>query len=81
MLAYMFWLAFFRLRHDRVKTKRQLTRGKHAFRPRERLRFLLKRSFPVPEEQAEWEHSIVARLADAPIPDANAALGQRDREA
>lgn len=68
MLGCMFWLAFYRLRADRVATQRYRTRGKHAFRPRERLRFLLKRSFPMPDEQPEWEQPIVSRLTQVPVP-------------
>ena len=47
MFGYMIWLAVFRMRRDRVWSEREQSRGKFAFRPRERLRFLLHRSFDV----------------------------------
>jgi hypothetical protein len=68
MLVYMLWLLLFRLRRDRVVTDRKLTRGKFAFRPRDRLRFLLKRSFDVPEDKPQWEDPILMRLSDVPVP-------------
>jgi hypothetical protein len=74
MLGYMVWLVTFRLRRERVATERELTRGKRAFsRPKQRLRFLLHRSFRVPEEMAEWEEPLVSTLARAPATDAAAA--------
>lgn len=67
MLAYMMWAAFVRLRRDRVKTERERSRGRFAFRrPKERLRFLLKRSFQVSEEEAPWEKPLVSSLSDVP---------------
>lgn len=63
MFLGMLWLAFVRLRPDRVTTKRRLTRGKFAFRPRERMRLLLNSSFKLPEDRPEWEDPLVARLA------------------
>lgn len=64
MLGYMMWRASVRLRHDRVKTERQLTRGRHAFRPMDRIRFLLGRSFRL-EDKAEWEEPLVSSLDKA----------------
>ena len=66
MLVYMGWLVVFRLRHDRVKTERAVTRGKYAFRPKERLRFLLGRSFDVSQDKPEWEDSLVSSLNTVP---------------
>jgi hypothetical protein len=63
MSGYMVWLLVFRLRRDRVLAQRDLTRGKFAFRPKDRLRFLLKRSFDVPAEKPEWEDRLVSGLS------------------
>ena len=62
MFGYMLWSTLFRLRHDRVKTQRSQTRGKFAFRTKERARFLLNRSFNVAEDKPEWEEPLVSRL-------------------
>ena len=62
MLGYMFWSTAFRMRRDRISAERSLTRGKHAFRPRERARFLLGKAFPLPDEQSQWEHPLVLTL-------------------
>jgi hypothetical protein len=53
-----------RLRRDRVKTQRELTRGKYAFRRRDRVRFLLGRAFGTAPERAEWEKALLARIND-----------------
>ncbi|HWH22250.1 MAG TPA: hypothetical protein VNT25_03020, partial [Allosphingosinicella sp.] len=45
MLAYMFARVVLMLRRDRIRTERELTRGKHAFTPKHRARFLLTRAF------------------------------------
>lgn len=66
MLGYMMWLAAFRLRVDRVKTERTLSRGKHAFRPKERARFLLARSFHLSNEKPSWEEDLLTALSTAP---------------
>lgn len=66
MLGYMLWSASFRLRPDRVRAERDRKRGKFAFRPKERIRFLLNRSFSVPDEKIEWEDALVSRLAQTP---------------
>lgn len=68
MLGYMFWLLVFRLRRDRVVTERVLTRGKFAFRPKDRVRFLLNRAFHVSDDKPEWEDPLVGRLAEL-VPD------------
>jgi hypothetical protein len=64
MLGFMLWSVGFRLRRDRVAAERELTRGKFAFRPKERLRFLLNRSFETSVEKAEWEDPLVSSLTD-----------------
>ena len=65
MWAYILWLTF-RLRRDRVKTEREQTRGRFAFRPRDRMRFLLKRSFATTPDKPDWEDLLVSRLANVP---------------
>lgn len=70
MIAYMIWLVVFRLRRERVSTERALTRGKRAFRPKERVRFLLQRAFELPAETPEWERPLVSTLAHPPRTDA-----------
>ena len=74
MSGYMVWLLVFRLRRDRVLAQRNLTRGRFAFQPKERLRFLLRRSFDVLPERPEWEDQLVSGLAD----DDHAANGSRE---
>lgn len=64
MGGYMFWLAAFRMRPERVWGERERSRGKHAFRPKERVRYLLGRTFDVPPDRPEWEDTLVSRLAD-----------------
>ncbi|WP_129794223.1 hypothetical protein [Sphingosinicella sp. CPCC 101087] len=68
MLAYMFWRTAFHMRRDRIAATRELTRGKFAFRPKERARFLLNRAFRVSDEKAEWEDLVVSRLSTATRP-------------
>lgn len=76
MLGYMVWSTMFRLRHDRVKTERHLKRGKFAFTPKDRVRFLLGQSFEVSKDKPEWEDSLMSSLAKVPVqPEAE----QRDR--
>jgi hypothetical protein len=75
MLGYMVWLVTFRLRRERVATERERTRGKRAFRPKERIRFLLHRSFRVPEEKPDWEEPLVSSLAAAPAAPYDEAAG------
>lgn len=65
MFGYMLWSTLFRLRHDRVKTQRSVTRGKFAFRTKERARFLLKRSFDVVRDKPDWEDPLISKLNDA----------------
>lgn len=62
MAGYIIWAVVFRLRHDRVKSQRQRSRGKFAFRAKERARFLLGRSFPLSENKPEWEDPLVSKL-------------------
>lgn len=62
MSGYVAWLLLFRLRRDRVQAERKLTRGKFAFQPRQRARFLLGKTFSVPHEKADWEDPLVSRL-------------------
>jgi hypothetical protein len=59
------WILYLtlRLRHDRVKTQREMTRGRFVFRrPRDRVRFLLGRAFRPTAETAEWEGALLARM-------------------
>ena len=67
MFGFMLWSTLFRLRHDRVRTQRSLTRGKFAFRTRERARFLLNRSFDVTKDKPEWEDPLVSKLNEAAL--------------
>lgn len=62
MLGYMFWSTAFRMRHERVKAQRKLTKGKFVLRPKERARFLLGRAFPVASEKPEWERDCLSTL-------------------
>jgi hypothetical protein len=71
MLAYVAWMAIFRLRRERVLSERKRTRGKFAFRPKERLRLLLGRAYHVGEERPEWEDELVSRLAAVPVKGSN----------
>jgi hypothetical protein len=75
MLAYMAYATLFRLRRDRVVTQRERMRGRSTFRPKERARFLLRKSFPPVEQKAEWEEPLVASLTQA------AALAPAEAEA
>lgn len=70
MIAYMIWLVVFRLRRERVSTERAMSRGKRAFRPKERVRFLLQRAFELPADSPEWERPLVSSLARRPRADA-----------
>lgn len=79
MSGYMVWLLVFRLRRDRVLAQRDLTRGKFAFRPKDRVRFLLKRSFDVPRERAEWEDRLVSGLGAEDQPAASEQEARDDR--
>jgi hypothetical protein len=82
MLGYMVWLVTFRLRRERVATEREMTRGKRAFsRPKQRLRFLLHRSYRLPDEKPDWEEPLVASLAQTPAAPPAAAPDAEAREA
>jgi len=63
MMGYMLWVTMFRLRRDRVLSAREVTRGKFAFRPRERVRLLLNRAFRPTVEKPQWEEDLIARLS------------------
>ena len=63
MFGYMLWLVVFRLRHDRVRTERRLTKGRFAFSPKHRLRFLLTRSFEPADEEPEWQEPLLSKLS------------------
>jgi hypothetical protein len=77
MLGYVFWRAVFRMRRDRLSATREITRGRFAFRPRERVRYLLNRSFNVSKEKPEWEGPLVARLEEIPLPETEAGSAHR----
>jgi hypothetical protein len=64
MLGYMLGVTIFRMRRDRVLAEREVTRGKSAFRPRERARFLLDRAFRPATEKPDWEDALVSRLSE-----------------
>jgi hypothetical protein len=70
MFGYMLWSTLFRLRHDRVKTQRSLTRGKFAFRTKDRARFLLDRSFDKVRDKPDWEDPLIARLNEVALAEA-----------
>ena len=65
MFGFMLWSTLFRLRPDRVRSQRSLTRGKFAFRTKERARFLLKRSFDVVGDKPDWEDPLISKLNEA----------------
>lgn len=65
MWGYILWLTL-RLRRDRVKTQRELTRGRFAFRRRDRIRFLLGRAFGAAPDRPEWEEAMLARMNEGP---------------
>ncbi|MFC7499571.1 hypothetical protein ACFQRC_10085 [Enterovirga sp. GCM10030262] len=84
MIGYMAWRLLFRMRGDRIRTERKLTRGKFAFRPKERLRFLLRRSFDVSPNEPEWEAPLLSSLARIPAgsrPPIPVATGDDDEDA
>ena len=64
-----------RLRHDRVKRQREQTRGKFGFRPRDRIRFLLARSFGTIPDRPEWEDALLARMNEGGASGSNALSG------
>ena len=64
MMGYMLWVTMFRLRRDRVRAEREVTRGKFDFRPRKRVRLLLNAAFRPSVEKAEWEDPLLARLSE-----------------
>ena len=65
MLGYMAWAIVFRMRRDRIRTERELTRGKATFRPMHRMQFLLRRSFEPPQDSPAWERDLVGSVGEA----------------
>ena len=63
MVGYMFWLAAYAMRKERVRNQREATRGRHAFTPIHRARLLLQRAFGSPEEPS-WQPAMLERLGD-----------------
>ncbi len=68
MMAYMLGVTMLRMRRDRILSQRDLTRGKFAFRPRERARLLLNRAFRPSPDKADWEDPLVASLSQIQPP-------------
>jgi hypothetical protein len=68
MIGYMVWLVAYRLRRDRLSSERAMSRGKRGFRPKERLRWLLRETFGVAEERPDWEAPLLSRLPEVPPP-------------
>ena len=64
MMGYMLWVTMFHLRRDRVRGEREASRGRFAFRPRERLGLLLKRAFRPSAENPQWEDPLLSRLSE-----------------
>ena len=62
MLAYMFWRTAAQMRRDRVLYERETTRGRHAFTPKHRLRFLLNRAFRPGDEEPGWQAELRGSL-------------------
>lgn len=82
MLGYMVWAVAVRLRRDRVKTERERSRGRFAFRrPIERVRFLLKRTFKAPEQEPEWEEPLVSSLSGVPAEPSGTRQARETRKA
>jgi hypothetical protein len=63
MWIYIVWLTL-RLRGERVRTQRQQTRGRFAFRRKDRIRFLLGRAFKDAPDRPDWEDPLLARLGE-----------------
>ena len=66
MMGYMAWQIVFRLRPERIRYQRHATRGKHSFRPKEKMRFLLHKAFGTPDQHPEWAEPLVTQLARSP---------------
>lgn len=66
MMGYIAWQIAFRLRPERIKYERRATRGKFAFRPKERMRFLLHKAFDTSDDRPEWAEPLVSELARKP---------------
>ena len=71
-LGFMFWMAAFRLRADRVKFAREVARAKFRYRPANLARFLLGRSFAIPDDPPDWERRLVSSLRRVPGPTTDA---------
>jgi hypothetical protein len=65
MLAFMFVKVALMLRRDRIRTERERTRGKHAFTPKHRARFLLDRAFR-PKFDEQTTQQLLAVLDQVP---------------
>lgn len=66
MMAYMAWQIVFRLRPERIRYQRHTSRGKFAFRPKERMRFLLHKAFGTDDDRPDWAEPLVTQLARKP---------------
>lgn len=69
-LGFMFWMVAFRLRSDRVRFAREVTRARFRYRPANLARFLLGRSFAIPHDPPEWERRLISSLRRLPPTDA-----------
>ena len=54
MLAYMFWRTAVQMRRDRVLREREATRGKNAFTPLHRARYVLRKAFQPRADEPQW---------------------------
>lgn len=61
MIGYMFWLAAYAMRKERIRNQREATRGQHAFTRIHRARLLLQRAFGSTEEPS-WQPVMLERL-------------------
>lgn len=78
MLGYMFWRSAAHMRRDRVLTEREQSRGRHAFTPRQRVRFLLSRAFHVrQDEEPRWQAELKSSLDRVPKEPAESAETSR----
>ena len=64
MMGYMLAVATFSMRRDRILAQREVTRGKFALRPRDRVRLLLNRAFRPAADKAEWEEPLLSSLSN-----------------
>lgn len=68
MVGYMFWLAAYAMRKERIRNQREATRGQYAFTRIHRARLLLQRAFG-PAEEPNWQPAMLERLGDRSRPD------------